>query len=130
MQKCFFVFNDLLLCISFKCRDLVSEMCSFLLLPEQPDPVVQPPVTCQRHVKESLPEARDDTRRPGSVSAEVHPDQDHARRDLRTVGPPTFLPVRRAHVVHHGAERQLVLALDVRADVRPELAGPLVLQPI
>ena len=126
----FFVFNDLLLCISFKCRDLVSEMCSFLLLPEQPDPVMQPPVTCQCHVKESLPEARDDTRRPGSVSAEVHPDQDHARRDLRSVGSPTFFPVSCAHVLHHGSEGQFVLTLNVGANVRPKFAGSLVLQTI
>ena len=37
------------------------------------------------------------------------------------------LPVRRAHVLHHRPERQLVVALDVGADVGTELACPLVL---
>ena len=37
------------------------------------------------------------------------------------------LPVRRAHVLHHRPERQLVVTLDVGADVGTELACPLVL---
>ena len=37
------------------------------------------------------------------------------------------LPVCRAHVLHHRPERQLVVALDVGADVGTELACPLVL---
>lgn len=39
----------------------------------------------------------------------------------------TVLPVRRAHVLHHGPECQLVVTLDVGADVGTELACPLVL---
>lgn len=39
----------------------------------------------------------------------------------------TGLPVRRAHVLHHGPECQLVVTLDVGADVGTELACPLVL---
>ena len=89
--------------------------------------MVEPPVPGQGHVEERLAEAGDDPGRPGPVAPEVHPDEDHAGRDLRPVRPPALLPVGGADVVHHGPGGQLVVALDVGADVGTELACPLVL---
>ena len=53
---------------------------------------VPSPVPGERHVEERLPEAGDDPGRPGAVSAEVHPDEDHAGGDLGPVRPPALLP--------------------------------------
>ena len=91
--------------------------------------MVKLPVPGQGNVEESLAEAGDDPRRPGSVSSEVHPNEDHAGCDLGPVRPPALLPVGGADVLHHGPSRQLVVTLNVRTDVGPELADPLMLQP-
>ena len=59
---------------------------------------------------------------------EVRSNEDHGRGDLRPVGLPALVPVRRGHVLHHAVQGQLVIALDVRTAVRTELAAPLMLK--
>ena len=51
--------GELSLGVAFKCRDLVQVLTGLLLLPQEPDPVVEPPVPGQGHVEECLAVAGD-----------------------------------------------------------------------
>ena len=90
--------------------------------------MVQPPVARQSHVEEGAAEAGDEPGRPGAVAAKVQPYEDHGGGDLRPVRAAALLAVRRGDVLHHRVRGQFVVALDVRANVRPVLAGLLVLE--
>ena len=57
-------------------------------------------------------------------------NKDHAGSDLRAVTPPTLLPVGSGDMMHYCLRPQLVVALDVRTDVRPVLANSFVLKTV
>ena len=71
--------------ITRKCHIMIMIMIFIII-------IIISPVSSERHIKEGFAEAGDDSGRPGPVSAEIHPDQDHGCRDLWAVRPPTLLP--------------------------------------
>ena len=106
-----------LLGIAFECCYFIRVVSCFLLLPQQPDPVVQPsrkvfevccqskifhqPVSCESNIKECFTEACDYPGRPGTVSSEIHSNENHAGGDLWSIWPPTFLPDRFRKIFEH-----------------------------
>ena len=96
--------------------------------------MVKPPVPCQGDIKKCSAKAGDHSRTPCPITSKELTYQDHARCYLWTVrpgekkgstpiqrwsiSPPTLLSVRAAHVENNSIGGQLVVTLDVRANVR------------
>ena len=96
--------------------------------------MMKPTVPCQGDIEECSAKAGDDSRTPCPITSKELTYQDHACRYLRTIrpgvnssrynqrqsiSPPTFLSVRAAHVENNSISGQLVVTLNVRANVWP-----------